>query len=357
MKTVHFPTEPREIPAVPTAGREGQGQARVHLRNGQVYKQPTAAPGKQERHGRSSRPWQRVALVGMVLPAVFACSTDPGEETARLRGDRAFARGEYEEALAEYRLSLQREDPGTAGAVRAAHAYAALGRVDEARALYDEAAREDSSHADQAVTDFVALAKRAIENGDSYGAASAMEAAVHFRPGVVVEELALPLARHYSNSGESGRARPLYLRALGTNHDDPDLVLETALAHEEIGDCERALVFFEEFRELAPRREVEIRWHVGSCSYQLSRELAEQGFTDEAIEYLDSVLRLEEPKTLLPQAYFDKAEMLAGLGECAAALEAYRAVPVVDASGSGPLVRRALDRVDMIRFGEGDGPC
>ena len=38
-----------------------------------------------------------------------------------------------------------------------------------------------------------------------------------------------------------------------------------------------------------------------------------------------------------------------------AALDAYRAVTDADASGSGPLVRRALARVDEIRFSEGGG--
>ncbi len=286
------------------------------------------------------------------------CGTDPAEETARLRGDRAFARGNYEEALAEYRLSLLREDPGTTGVVRAAHAYAVLGRVDEARALYEEATVQDSLYADQAVSDLVALARRVQANGDSYGMASAMEAAQHFRPGVVVEGLALPLARHYSETGQNARARPLYLRALGTDPTHPDIVFETALAHKEIGDCEGALVYFDRFRTLAPRRQGEARWHVGRCSFQLSRERREQGAVVEALEYLDVVLGLREPRTDLPQAYFDKAEILAELGECAAALEAYRAVSSAGGTGFGALAGRALGRIDEIRFGEGgEGPC
>ena len=286
------------------------------------------------------------------------CGTDPAEETARLRGDRAFARGNYEEALAEYRLSLLREDPGTAGVVRAAHAYAVLGRVDEASALYEEATLQDSLYADQAVSDLVALARRVQANGDSYGMASAMEAAQHFRPGVVVEGLALPLARHYSEAGQNARARPLYLRALGSDPTNPDIVFETALAHKEIGDCEGALVYFDRFRSLAPRREGEARWHVGRCSFQLSRERREQGAVAEALEYLDVVLGLKEPRTDLPQAYFDKGEILAGLGECAAALEAYRAVSSAGGTGFGALAGRALDRIDEIRFGEGgEAPC
>ncbi|MGI9626013.1 MAG: tetratricopeptide repeat protein, partial [Longimicrobiales bacterium] len=96
--------------------------------------------------GRRRRPWGL-----LVLPLVLlGCRADPADETAQVRGDRAFARGDYEEALAEYRLSLLQENPGTSGFVRAGHAYASLGRVDEARTHYDSAVARDSSYADQA---------------------------------------------------------------------------------------------------------------------------------------------------------------------------------------------------------------
>lgn len=297
----------------------------------------------------------------LILPLFGGCGADPSEESARLRGDLAFARGDYEEALAEYRLSLLQEDPGTDGLLRAAHAYVTLGRVDEARVLYDQAVSDDSVHADQAVSDFVARARRELSDGDSYGAASAMEAAAHFRSGVVVEGLSLPLARHYSNSGEHLRAQPLFLRAREESPGDPDVVFETALAHLEIGDCERALGFFEEFRQLAPRRRQEASWHVGTCSFRLAEEIGrtpgDEAAMDEALQHLDTVIDLGEPRTLLPQAYFAKAEILAGIGECAAAIAAYRMVPASDPAGSDILARMAQQRVDEIRFGEGQGPC
>lgn len=309
------------------------------------------------RNGHRKGP-SRAALAALLPLWAAGCGHDPADGTARLRGDRAFARGDYEEALAEYRLSLLREDPGPDGLVRAAHAYVALGRVDEARALYEEAVAEDGVHADQAVTDFVALARRANENGDSYGMASAMEAALHFRSGILAEELALPLARHYRGAGEYGRAGALYVRALRRNRDDPDVIFETALAHEEIGDCESALVYYNEFRELAPRRAAEVRLHVGTCSFRLAGERRAQGEVEEAIELLDAVLELNEPRALVPQAHFDKAEILADIGDCLAALESYRAVGGAGGAGPRALVRRARDRVDEIRFGRAeDGQC
>ncbi len=316
------------------------------------------APGRcRSRAGR-----RLLHSLPLALALGAACTSDPSQETARLRGDLAFARGDYEEAVAEYRLSLLQEDPGAGGMVRAAHAYIELGRVDEARTLYDQALLEDSSHVDQAVSDFVARARLEFANGDRYGAASAMEAAAHFRPGVQARGLNLPLARHYRDSGEHLRAQALFLSALGERRGDPDLLFETALVHLEIGDCERALGFFEEFGTLAPRRRHEADAHVGTCAFQLAEEIAqglgEEGATEEALAHLDLVLELGEPRMLLPRAWFAKAEILEGMGECAAAITAYRMVPASDPAGSGPLSRTAQQRADEIRFGQqGEGPC
>lgn len=311
---------------------------------------------------RPSRAGHRIVRWLLFLPVLAGgCASDPSEETARLRGDLAFASGDYEEALAEYRLSLRQEDPGAEGMVRVAHAYIELGRVDEARALYDLAILEDSSYVDQAASDFVARARRELADGDRYGAASAMEAASHFRPGVLARGLNLPLARHYRDIGEHLRARALFLSALGERRGDPDLLFETALAHLEIGDCERALGFFEEFGDLAPRRRQEADTHVGRCAFQLAEEIAEvlddQDAAEEALAYLNLVLELGEPRMLLSRAWFSKAEILASLGECTAAVAAYHMVPASDPAGSGPLSRTARQRADEIRFGEGEGPC
>lgn len=295
--------------------------------------------------------------MGLVLAPLIlasACRADPGEATAQYRGDRAFARGDHEEALAEYLLSL-REAPEAEGRVRAAHVYAILGRLEEARALYEQAAREDVLHAGQAVSDLVALAKAAHDNGDSYGSAYAVEAALAFQPGLVVEELALPLARHYGAIGEDARGLALLMRVLGSNREDSELVLETARAHERIEDCGRALVFYERFRELAPRRGGEVLWNEGSCSLQLALERKEEGDLDEALRYLDAVADLGEPKTRLAEAYFEQGEILAEMGLCSEALNAYRMAASAEPPGPTPLVRQALGRVDEIRFGRVDG--
>lgn len=292
------------------------------------------------------------SLVLFLLAA--ACTQSVGEYNTVLRGDQAFARGEMDEALAEYRLAILQgsDDPGVYG--RVAHTYALQGRVDDAAEHYHQAAAEDSSYADQAVADLVRLARASAERDDLFGVASAVQSALAFRPGLSVDELALPLARHYSRSGEFGRALPFYQKALGAAPADsaPALVYETAQAYEEVGDCGRALVFFEQYRETIPRwQRGEVNWHLGTCSYRYAERLKAQGRLEDALRHLETTIELEEPRNLLSLAHFDRGEVLSLLGDCEEAVEAYASVLEIDAGGTGPLVSRARSRIDEIRFG------
>jgi hypothetical protein len=63
------------------------------------------------------------------------------------------------------------------------------------------------------------------------------------------------------------------------------------------------------------------------------------------------LLRIGEPQNLQAMGYFEKGEILGLRGECEASLEAFQQVGVMDLSGNSPLVARAEERIDQIRFG------
>ena len=283
-----------------------------------------------------------------------SCVPRATEGGALARGDVAFATGDVDEALAEYQLAALQGDAAEAYA-RVGHTYAYLGRVEEARDFYRRATERDRRWADQAGTDLLHLARDAQSRSDRFQMASAAETALEFIPGLSVEELALPLARHYFGDGDFGRALPLYLSALASAPDSAaDVLMEVGTAFEEVGDCERGLGFFESFRAKArPWERNEVDWHIGTCSFALGRQRRVDGLGEEALQLVNRTIEVGEPKNILSQVWFERGEILSEMGECGAALEAYRMVRALDPASTGALVRRAEERVDELRFGLG----
>lgn len=339
---------------------------------------PAARRAVRRRPARGRRV-SMAATLGLlvVMSGAYGC-TPPGiEDTAVSRGDVAFARDSLDEALAEYRLAVRQggDDPTTLA--RVAHTFARMARVDEAQSYYRQAVARDSSLADQAAADFVHMAEEASEHRDRFLMASALEAGLEFRPGLGLEEMALPLARHYFESGEYGRALPFYEKALDLSSDSaPDVVFEVGQAHEEIGDCERALVYFERFRGMTrpwDRERGEVDWYIGTCSFRVAQEKHQdaqdlerrlRGSAEERgarkVELLETALRnanrtlqVEEPRNLQGQALFLKGEILSKLGLCDAAMQAFEKVRWAEPSPNTTLARRAQERFDRIRFGRG----
>jgi tetratricopeptide (TPR) repeat protein len=281
-----------------------------------------------------------------------ACAPRGSEDDAVVRGDIAYATGNVEAALAEYQLAVRQGDDAEAYA-RVGHTYAQLGRVDEAHDFYRQAADRDPRWADQAGSDLLHLAREAEARSDRFLMASAVETALLFLPGLSVEGLALPLARHYFQSGEFGRALPFYQKALSAVPDSAaEVVMEVGTAYEEVGDCGRALSLFERHREMVqPWERGEVDWHIGNCSLALGRQRRAEDLPDEALLLVDRTLEVGEPRNLIPQTWFERGEILSQLGRCDEALEAYRRVRALEPTGTGALVRRAEQRIDEVRFG------
>jgi tetratricopeptide (TPR) repeat protein len=293
-----------------------------------------------------------------VLACAFVVACAPGsEDNAVERGDVAYATGNVEAALAEYQLAVRQGDDAEAYA-RVGHTYVGLEQVDEARQYYLQAAERDPRWADQAGADLLHLARAAESRNDRFLMASAVETALTFMPGLSVEALALPLARHYFQNGEFGRALPFYQRALSAAPDSAaDVVMEVGTAFEEVGDCSRALTLFERYREMVRSWErSEVDWHIGNCSLMLGRRLRAEGDPEAALALVDRTLEVGEPRNLISQTWFERGEILSEMGDCDAALDAYRRVRALDPSGTVALVRRAEERIDQLRFGREASP-
>jgi tetratricopeptide (TPR) repeat protein len=290
----------------------------------------------------------------MLLLAAAVLSGCRDAETAMGRGDRLWADSNYTAALAEYRLSYEfsRSDEVLA---RLAHAYATTGQFERARESYDRLIERAPQHADQAVFDFLALARRAQNRGDRYGMAAATEAALELRPGLPVDDMAAPLARYYARAGDPDRARTFFERALAAAPPDSmaPLLFEFAQFQEARGSCTEAIELFGAFRTRQPRgeRADQARWSTGNCAFALARQAQQEGQPALALRHLDVVLELGVPANLLDQAWYERGEALLLLDRRDEALQAYvRVLELVRAPG-GQLAERARQRIDQLRFG------
>ena len=72
---------------------------------------------------------------------------------------------------------------------------------------------------------------------------------------------------------------------------------------------------------------------------------------ERALSLLDRTIEVGEPRNIQAQAWFEKGEILADLGRCDEAMEAYAQVRYADQAGA--LIDRAQAAFDEIRFGRG----
>lgn len=294
-----------------------------------------------------------VTLVAVLAVGVLAGCRDA--ETALGRGDRLWAEGNHTAALAEYRLSLGVRSDSDEVLARVAHAYAVTGQFERAREAWDELVARSPGYTDQAVFDYLDLARRAQARNDRYGMANAVEAAVALRPGLPVDDMAAPLAAFYARAGDADRARDFYERALAVAPTDsvPAMLFEYAQFQESQGNCADAIELFSAYRVRQPRgeRADQARWNIGNCAFTLGREARQAGQPAQALRHLQQMLDLGVPQNLLDQAWFERGEALLELDRRAEALDAYvRALELVR-PGGGPLAERTRQRIDELRFG------
>ena len=298
----------------------------------------------------------RTAIAGLLLATLIAGCED--NETAVARGDRLWADSSYSAALAEYRLAVAQRGDEEALA-RLAHAYVRAGELSEAHEVYRELLNRSPGYAEQAAWDYLHLARRAMDQGDEFDAASAVDAALSLRPELRVPDAVTTVARFHRQRGDIPEAIGYYQRALSSLPPDsaPRLLYEIGFLEEEQGRCALAIDYFRAFRTQARENPGQWRsllgeadWHIGSCSFRLAQQARQNGQVTNALEYLETMIGLGVPENLLDQAWFDRGELLYAIGRFDEALAAYRHVLERNPARAGQLVERATERIDDIRF-------
>ena len=278
--------------------------------------------------------------------ALIASAGCQSSEDALMRGDRFWADSNYTSALAEYRLAArQSDDPSIAA--RVAHAYLITGQFERGRREYEALVKRDAEYTDQAIFDFLSLARTSMARGDRFGTARAAEAALALRPGLELKEIALPLARHYAAVGDVDRALEFYNRAIGRSGSGTTLLFELASLIEQNGKCVDALPYFRSFIEQSASRDsaTEARWRMGTCGLERGRQAMAGGDAARAIALYDVTLEAGAPPHLIEQTWLERGEALLSLGRIEEARAAFERVLEISPPGRTQFSTRAERRI------------
>jgi tetratricopeptide (TPR) repeat protein len=283
---------------------------------------------------------------GLAVIAAFLAAACESGENALLRGDRFWADSNYTAALAEYRLAARQNDDPAVRA-RVAHAYLATGQFERGHREYETLVKDQPAYADQAIFDFLWLARTSMARGDRFGTARAAEAALALRPGLELQEIALPLARHYASVGDVDRALEFYNRAIGRTAGGTALLFELASLIEQNGKCVDALPYFRSFIQQSASRDsaTEARWRMGTCGLERGRQVMAGGDAAAAVSLYDVTLEVGAPPHLLEQTWLERGEALFALGRFEEARAAFERVLQISPPGRTQFSTRAERRL------------
>lgn len=291
---------------------------------------------------------------GWLLAVAVAACGDPAEPSLA-RGDRYLAVGDADKAIAEYLLARRVRGDTDEILLRLGEAYAARGDVDEAITVYETLTARDPGLRHQGAATLAGLAWSARARGASENMSRALQPLLGWGMGYIPADLQRSLAAHYADAGDHARSLSLRLGLLAASGDaDPGVLYEIGLAYEELGACTRALPYFRGFLEAAEPRHASraaVGFRLGECLLASADEDRAEGRPATALEKLDEMVELGEPRNRMTEAHFLRGELRLALGDADAALASYALVVELNPTRTHALVRRAEERMRQIRFG------
>jgi tetratricopeptide (TPR) repeat protein len=292
-----------------------------------------------------------LALVACVVSSA-ACGGTPDDALAR--GDRLYGAGQTDAAIAEYRLALRQRGEEPEVLLRLGDAYGKKGEIEAGLRYIRRLLAADSTYRYRAAAALSEAARVSRDRGAPDNMARALGPVEQMGIGLIPPDLRLPLARHYAELSDYGRALPLYLAAAEGDSLPPEVDLETARTFQELGGCREALGYFERYLESVGRRDTDragARWQYGNCLSDVAAEERSERQYAPARRHLDALIEQGVPRTLLDRAHFERGEILLEDGEYERAEADFLAVLDLNPARSGPLVQMAEERIREIRYG------
>jgi len=283
----------------------------------------------------------------VAIPLLAGCGQAGDHER---RGDNSYGEGRYAQALAEYRLGLEK-DPDPRLWAKAGAAALRTGNLEVASDAYLRLAAEDPTRAEEAAEGLESVARAAERAGDARGLRAAVVGMSAIAPDRSTGRYALDLIRR---PGAEAADLVAVLPGAIAVAPDPEtvdsLLVVYGAALRETSGCGEALPVFQaslrRTRIAALRSRAEEA--VAGCSLALGLRAEATGMPNDAALWFAAAIRIDSNTIVGRRALVGYGDARLRLGDSVAGVMAYRMV-VSDAVQTDSIYQMALDRLEGLR--------
>jgi tetratricopeptide (TPR) repeat protein len=266
-------------------------------------------------------------LLPALLVVLLSCTRSAANHEEL--GDRAYAAGQYADALAEYQLG-RRASPGS-GALLAKVGAAALHAEDYGLAAeaYRTLARRDRSRAEEAADGLDRVARAALGANDRTALASALTGMREIAPRRPLGRYVVLAALDAVDRGDTAEAAALLPVAAASASDvsrADSLLFVYGRALVRVRDCSTAVRVFEGVirRQRAASVVEQAREGLGLCALVEGQKALEQGHPDDAEGWFRRATAPGASTDVTRAAFLGLGDVRLAQGDLAGALESYQ---------------------------------
>ena len=266
------------------------------------------------------------------------------------QGDNSYAEGRYAQALAEYRLGLEK-DPDSRLWAKAGAAALRTGNLEVASDAYLRLAAEDPTRAEEAAEGLESVARAAERAGDGRRLQAAVVGMGAIAPDRSTGRYALDLIRR---PGAEAADLVAVLPGAIAVAPDPEtvdsLLVVYGAALRETSGCGEALPAFQASIRRTKVAALRSRAEEGvaGCSLALGLRSEATGMPQDAALWFAAAIRIDSNTTAGRRALVGYGDAQLRLGDSVAGVLAYRTV-VSDAVQTDSIYQMALDRLEELR--------
>ena len=266
------------------------------------------------------------------------------------QGDKSYGEGRYAQALAEYRLGLEK-DPDARLWAKAGAAALRTGNLEVASDAFLRLAAEDPTRAEEAAEGLESVARAAERAGDARRLQAAVVGMGAIAPDRATGRYVLDLIRRPgAEAGDLVAVLPGAIAVAPDPETVDSLLVVYGAALRETSGCGEALPVFQASIRRSKIAALRSRAEEGvaGCSLALGLRSEATGMPEDAALWFAAAIRIDSNTTVGRRALVGYGDAQLRLGDSVAGALAYRTV-VSDAVQTDSIYQMALDRLEGLR--------